>query len=355
MGFKINTQRNTAIEGLRFIFMIQICVWHYFGPFGFMKAGFLGVEFYFILAGYFIYYNVSKSQNTLSTIHYSLKKVKKFYIEYVLALLLTYIVSYPLVVRGINNNGVLFEILKFFGQLLFIQNTGPFPNGYNSPVWFFSILVWGGGLVYLLTRDFKRLSLSIFYPLLLILFLSYCFQENGKGLEQWGVVGGAFPIALIRGVAEMGFGVIIGYAYDKYLKKITLATNLINVILIISVLFYCWISLTKSGVQYSFIFIPIILLSAFYPSSITCKLFQNIIWNKLGKLSFSLFLIHVPLGRVIKNFPFFNLGVDSPNAVYGFIIYLILLVPLSYYFMLFAEFIRKKLSNPRFSAIKVER
>ena len=46
-----NTNRNAAIEALRFFSILQIAVWH-FGKY-FMNAGFLGVEFFLSLPAFF--------------------------------------------------------------------------------------------------------------------------------------------------------------------------------------------------------------------------------------------------------------------------------------------------------------
>lgn len=64
-----STRRNTAIEALRFLSIFQICLWHMSYPV--TVAGFLGVEFFFILAGIFLYKNATKV-NSPGVVGYSL-------------------------------------------------------------------------------------------------------------------------------------------------------------------------------------------------------------------------------------------------------------------------------------------
>ena len=70
-----STNRNTAIEALRFFSIMQIAIWHL--DWSFINAGFLGVEFYFILAGVFLYKNATKP-NAPGVIGYTVNKARKF-------------------------------------------------------------------------------------------------------------------------------------------------------------------------------------------------------------------------------------------------------------------------------------
>lgn len=47
-----------SIELLRFMFMLVICIWH--SPFNVFTSGFIFVDFFFILSGYFLYKSLLK-------------------------------------------------------------------------------------------------------------------------------------------------------------------------------------------------------------------------------------------------------------------------------------------------------
>ena len=54
-------QKNTTIEFLRYFFMIILLIWH--GGWDYLEHGYLVVEFYFILSGYFLLTVILESQN----------------------------------------------------------------------------------------------------------------------------------------------------------------------------------------------------------------------------------------------------------------------------------------------------
>lgn len=345
---EIKNNRNTSLEALRFFSMIQICCLHYNALFGRMKTGYLGVEFYFILAGFFIFINIRRKKE--GVIQYSINKAKKFYTEYIVALILTYCVSSHMISKSYDSIGLLGEVLKFVSQLLFIQSTGPFLGGYNSPTWFFSILMWGGALIYLLTKNYQKFSIKILFPILILLYLTCCFNSDGKmTLEKWGIMGGVFPMELIRGCAEMGFGVLIGYIFVNYISKNKFSKVFSNLVITISIILYIWIVFRgRQFPQFVFILLPIIIWGSMIGETFLSKLFKNKIWLSLGKLSFAMFLIHIFLVRLIK----YSFS-DIPYFTYtGFIIYLVALIPISYLFSLFCNWLRLKI-NPKIIVGKV--
>ena len=83
--------RNSAIEALRFLSVFQICLWHMSYPV--TAAGFLGVEFFFILAGIFLYKNAKVESP--GVVKYSLHKLSKFYFKLILAQIITQLVYSP--------------------------------------------------------------------------------------------------------------------------------------------------------------------------------------------------------------------------------------------------------------------
>ena len=340
----IKNKRFASIEALRFFFILQICIWHFGSS---MTAGFLGVEFFFILAGVFIYINLQSNSHNDSTIEYIYKKVKKFYLEYIIALILAYIVSHSLVIENISNNGVGGEFMRFISQLLLIQNISPFPGGYNTPTWFFSILIWGSAFVYALTKDYSKISIRLIFPIALILFLSYAYNSvYGEGLEQWGIRG-ILPITLVRGFVEIGFGVIVGYVYTNYIKRINISRWIVNLITVISIILYILIVFSNNKItQYSFIFIPVIIIAGLMEDSFISKLFNGKIWLILGQLSFPMFLIHISIIKVINHILWiFNLTYPRGGYLYiiTLIIYIITLIISSYLFMAFCNYIKMRL------------
>ena len=85
------SNRNTAIDAMRFIFILILCPFHCpaVNPF---PNGYIAVEFFFILAGFFIYLSYRK-HNDIGTIDFTLKKAKRFFWPLIISLLLLVLID----------------------------------------------------------------------------------------------------------------------------------------------------------------------------------------------------------------------------------------------------------------------
>ena len=80
------TNRNASIDAMRFIFILFLCPVHCpaVSPF---PNGYIAVEFFFVLAGFFIYQSYKKHSD-IGTIDFTLKKLKRFLWPLVISLVL---------------------------------------------------------------------------------------------------------------------------------------------------------------------------------------------------------------------------------------------------------------------------
>ncbi|CCX47678.1 predicted acyltransferase [Bacteroides sp. CAG:927] len=325
-----NTNRNAAIEALRFFSILQIAVWH-LGKY-FMNAGFLGVEFFFIIAGVFQYKNATKP-TAPGVIVYTVNKARKFYFEYLVAFLFLMVCLHEGIFNSFSKDWVK-SILNIISELLMLQSTGGFSGPLNYPTWFFSVLVYGGAIVYAAVRYYTNISIRIIFPLLFILFTAFCFNNgNDMSLEQWGVIGGVIPYSMFRGMIEISFGVLVGYIFFNYKQFFINNLHLLDLLSFVSLVFYC-IIVVKSGINasYVFIFIPIILIDALTPGSWMSKVFKGKIWIWLGNLSFSIFVLHASLVALCRHFLHVVLSIELPVVL---LVYLICLIPAAYIFKCF--------------------
>lgn len=336
----IKQGRNPAIEALRFLFIIQICLWHIRIPF--LKAGYLGVEFFYILSGYFMYYTTVKKYSP-GVLSYSIHKLKKFYIQYVLSIIITYLILFKNIVISLKTEW-LPTILELFSQILMIQNVGIFDGGRNAPLWFFSVLVYGGLIAYSILRYHISLTIRYIAPISIICFLAYCFKGDGSSnmLEQWNVYH-FIPMTLVRGICEMFMGILLGYVYMNYKNVIdSISKNLINTAVTLSIILYiCILFYGGETTPYSLIFIPVILLSAIVPGTIISRIFTSVLWVKLGSLAFDIFLVHYPLIRLLDIVrQQFNV-----NSIVTGILFVILIIPVSVGFEKFSQMIKNRMDE----------
>ena len=262
---KIKSQRNSTIEALRFLTVFQICLWHMSFPV--TAAGFLGVEFFFILAGVFMYKNAVNSSN-LGVFSWVTNKLQKFYLKIVAAVLFTHAIYYEGLIADFNENW-LHPILRLISELLMLQSVGTFEAGLNCPLWFFSTLIYGGALVYALTKYYTKVSIRVIFPIIAISYFAYMFQNGTtESLENWDVIN-FVPLSLVRGISEMGLGVIIGYLFYNYSGILQRNLKILNLVAVVSLVLYLSIVIdNRQYSQYSLIFIPVLICTALTQGSI---------------------------------------------------------------------------------------
>lgn len=330
-------QRNTAIEALRFLTIFQICLWHMSYPV--TKAGFLGVEFFFILAGIFMYRTATKA-NSAGVVSWTINKLKKFYFKIIVATIFTYAIYYEGLIAEFQENW-LHPIVRFISELLLLQSTGTFEFGINCPIWFFSTLIYGGALVYALTKYYTNVSIRIVFPIIAFCYFAYTFQNGTtESLENWNVIS-FIPLALVRGISEMGFGVVIGYLFYNYGEVLQRNLKVLNIGAIVALILYLAIIIdNRQFSQYALVFIPILICTALTKGSILSRFLKGKIWLFLGGLSFDIFIIHYPMIAIFRHFLLVCAGLPLWLVA---TLYYISLVPAAYIFNIVSVKIQKAL------------
>ena len=82
--------KNNLIELYRFIFILCICIGHFFANYNnilgikinFFERGYLSVEFFFILSGFLFALKIDKNHN-INIYDFIVSKIKRFYPIYV--------------------------------------------------------------------------------------------------------------------------------------------------------------------------------------------------------------------------------------------------------------------------------
>ncbi|MDE5749644.1 MAG: acyltransferase family protein [Duncaniella sp.] len=312
------SKRNTSIEALRFLFMLQICIWHNSSGFGTMQAGFLGVEFFFFLSGLFLY-RAAVRPDAPGILEYLRRKLSKFYPAYVAATLLSFCVFAKVGIMGFLYAPVE-TALKLIGQLLMIQATGVGYFGVNNALWFFSVLVYGGALVYALVRYYPGLSIHVLFPAASLLFFVHILADGG-GFEHWGESGFLYS-AMARGTVEIAYGALVGHLYFGNRHAVEEHRRLLDVASVVAVLLYVPIIFTVPGAQaYVLILFPVMLIAALTRGSLIERVFAWRGWLWLGRLSFDMFLIHLMLIHgCSKYLPSLGLTLPMCRAVYCIIL-----------------------------------
>ena len=218
-----STQKNYAFEFYRFLFACIIFILHFWGygefksPNTAFHGGYLGVEFFYLLSGFFMMEKVKKVQENVTpppenaellTVKYFLTRVKKLMPQYWIS-----IVVLLLVQQLINPNFNLKKgVLKGFTDLFGLQIFWLFGK-INYQLWFISGLLWAGTLVYYLLLKKRDFSVYIFFPMGLLIFLGFLAKNVGHIAlidNKILFLGGFF-----RAFFEIGFGCVLYLIYEK--------------------------------------------------------------------------------------------------------------------------------------------
>lgn len=291
-------KKMNSIEAFRFIFMLIICIWHYQSTEA-LAHGYMAVEFFFMLSGVLMFFSANKEE-ALGTFEYTMKKVKRFAPDCLL--LIVYVNLRHMILPALLGRKELDVswLLQALPESLFLQNIGIYTGGVNFPMWYVSVLLFGGAFVYALLRFDKRLTVSIILPMIVLVGYTYIFSMNKRGrIDSFDLHGGIYT-PMLRGVCGISLGVVLGYIF--VLKKqyiLCVKTWVIDALGMISLclfLIFAIFPTSQSYDRYLLIVVPFLLLACFMESSLFNKLFSSSCFSILGGYSWQMLVYH---GRII--------------------------------------------------------
>ena len=161
-------KRNIPIEFFRFLFICVICLWHFSNVATFVKHGYIAVEFFFILSGFYLYKNYRKNPE-IETIDYLLSRCKKLLPPFLISFLLLVLLDrkqyiYP--PEEISPDSILEKYFSHFHEIFLCQGIGLTDRvAINHPLWFISVLLFSSGLLHSLLRNYgqKAINLTLLY------------------------------------------------------------------------------------------------------------------------------------------------------------------------------------------------
>lgn len=340
-------KRNYTIDFFRMIFMIIICIHHIQGrlEFKFIQSGYICVEFFFILSGFYLYRSFKKNKE-LDGIKYTLKKVKRMYPHYVFSFIVCLII---IIMRGIMNNNLdaINTIFTSISEILMIQNIGIFNGGLNQPLWYFSVLIFGSYLIYELLKKDEKLFLKILGPII-VLFTFALIKTNTSTIENWDIIYGLY-MPLLRGIADLTIGCILAWIYEEYnikIQKFICDKKLIsNIIEFLTYILISYIIINKTDYElYCLILFPLLILFANSEFSICSRLFDKKLFKKNGDLTYAMYLNHYSILMITATI--YNKVLSNIlNKIEIIVLYVIIVIIYSYITDKFVKFITNRKVN----------
>ncbi len=300
------------VEFLRFIFCVIIFITHYYNSnrLGFyggsfetieenIRNGYISVEYFFIIAGFFLIYTFKESQSVMNFIKTRIVRL------------------WPL----IGFVFILFMLADWFGiikfrlysnilSLLFLENVGlTLSWGNMNQDWFVSVLFFVSIFYFYIFKYFKKTTYNFFIPILILIGYTFLIQHHKGGLGgHIQTYYDIFNCGLIRGLAGMGLGYMIHqfYSYIKSQPYISTIASTITYTIIEGYLL--GFVIYETGLHKISFDNKIILVIAFCGLFITfllkrgfiSKLLDNKYSAILGRYSYSLYMTHCFVWYLLK-------------------------------------------------------
>ncbi len=281
--------RNNILDFYRIIFTLIICLHHFQGILDtkIISTGYIGVEFFFILSGFFLYKSFKKNNNE-TAFQYTVKRIKRLYPEYILAFILCFILQ----MAQSGKEKSVDCIFQGISEITLMQNIGIFRGGFNYPLWYLSVLIFAGYIVYELLKKDKETFSKIISPITIVFTFSL-LNSMGKGLENWDTVYGIY-LPLLRGFSDICIGVLISEFVDtKYFKDIEEKKVIARIVEILTYACLLYIIIFQNKFEmYSILLIPIVILAANNKNSLSYKFLNWKIFGNIGKLTYTMYLNH---------------------------------------------------------------
>ncbi len=293
------------IEFLRFIFSLIIVHFHLYPSIGntfgvpfyqtmgtAARDGYLVVEMFFILSGFFLCRGC-QCDTSPAWSDFALGKIIRMWP------LAAFIWLFD--IAAYQN----FEITyTAFLNLFFLQSTGLVLNYRLSVLmWFVSALFWVLLFYYYLLKNFDRQKTDLWMAL--IVFFSYAavINHNHGALSGAGgpVIGGVFNLGILRALAGVGLGCFLFRLY-RILSTRNLAANrkafVLFSLLEAGCLLFVLVNTVFRHISYSdkFVFIPVfawLVLSFCLRLGVVSRLLENDFSQKLGKYAYAIYVMQV--------------------------------------------------------------
>lgn len=301
-------RRNTLLELWRFFFCMAVLAFHFFSKIesDFFHVGYLGVEFFFIVSGYFIgsYYcryqeGKSITARLKSIVSYLISRLKRLYPFYLLALVLM------LIVRTMINKYHFMDILRTikdcFAEFFLLQWTPLGNEVLISAGWFVPSVFFGGLLFVIILALTDKIGGYLIAPLTSFFIYRYYFHLIGKIDVIYSYH------SILRGIAGIAFGVFLFFickhlrTFIEKLSKHQLISNLFCIFA--SMLFLGIFVYTNYGrrSKWDFLIIALYGIGLLFLMSGSVKLPEKLdkAFLFLGKTTYPIYVFQMPVIELI--------------------------------------------------------
>lgn len=279
-----NHNKNGAIEFMRFVMILGVCIHHYCGL---MPGGYLGVDFFFILSGFLLMQHFEAGAQgdvpVREAFHYTKKRYFRLFPYYICAFMCAWMIQALL-----NKGWTIVEFLRdSVWELLMLESFGMTENLVIGPGWYCSALLIAGFFVYYFLCRHKIMYLYGIAPVSLFLFFAWMSRNFGT-LNRWTQYDTVICTGTIRGFAELGLGCICYQLCSTYKNSIHQMkyNRMVSAIIEFGCVVYIYYVERFKGESYEdficVIVMAVLITSLFCGNSMISGLFNNKLAKYLG-------------------------------------------------------------------------
>lgn len=273
------------LEFLRIVFTFAVVWFHFIGRFKIWRAGWLGVEFFFILSGFLLVLTFKPEKTAVSFI-------KNKWIRFMPLTLFGGLLCL-LFEQNINGTRLLSDVFFYARSGIYNGNNG---NGYNSPAWYLSVLVIVTFFYFYVMKNLKKEISNLIIAV--IAFFAAVYVAN-YGDDFKGVINGS----LMRGASCIGLGYFLAEIYKLLKDKAVVhqkAYNLLEFGVFVFATLNIFIKPWYAGrVVACLAFAGLILIFALRKGAVS-NFFEKQAFAKIAKYCLSVYLTHIVCVRVLN-------------------------------------------------------
>ncbi len=295
--------RDYTVEFWRFVFCIVVLGLHFFikTKYSFFRAGYLGVEFFFLLSGYGIYSYYMKcmhGKNIGERLYqfgrYIGARIIRLYPLYFLSLLCM------LVFRIVAEKWSLARFVNYmkagWAEFLLLQ-CGPLGDAVLiSPHWYVAAFFWGSVILLLLLLLTGKVGGYLLCPVISVLIYRYYMNLIGKIDIIYSYH------AVLRAVAGLALGVFIGFLVqlihmhkaDKIPSWLRMSGYVLGNVILFGVFVYTNFG-HRSLIDFVVIVLYAIALFLVFTAQISIGLKKKALFQRLSSWTYPIYLFQMPV------------------------------------------------------------
>lgn len=306
-------ERLHSIDWLKGAMIICVVLHHsFFFP---NFRGYLGVDVFFFISGYFLMSSFLRKPT--STVQYTWNRIKQLAPPYLICLFLASIFH----LRHVYLSGEDISLTDQTGQLLLALQFAEGLGGDLTNVsillgsWFLSVLIICSFLLYGMLQYSERLSTLILFPAIVLLgfnaFIGYSPTMNC--FDRIGILGAS----LIRGLYEMAAGGLICHVYTRHKASFERKAIWINTLGFISLAIFIGLLFSHNDTdKYLIVTIPWLLIASVIDNSWMNHLlsrFNGSILSRIGRYTIYVYCVHGLTETIVYwiNDSFFHHSLDG--------------------------------------------